>query len=42
MCVFDGKSPLIKEESVEKRKEIIELSKEKCEQLKNTNNEMGL
>ena len=39
VCVFDGKSPLIKEESVEKRKEIIELSKEKCEQLKNTNNE---
>jgi 5'-3' exonuclease len=39
VCVFDGKSPLLKEESVEKRKEIIEISKEKCEQLKTNSNE---
>ncbi len=30
VCVFDGKSPFIKELTVEKRKEIIEHSKEKC------------
>lgn len=39
ICVFDGKSPLLKSEVVEKRKELIELSKEKCETLKNNNNE---
>jgi flap endonuclease-1 len=32
--VFDGKSPLIKSDSLEKRREIIELSREKCENLK--------
>jgi len=33
ICVFDGKSPLIKSEAVEKRREIIEHSREKCEEL---------
>jgi flap endonuclease-1 len=37
VCVFDGKSPLIKSELIEKRREIIETSKEKCEELKKNN-----
>lgn len=39
ICVFDGKSPLIKLESIEKRRDIIETSREKCEQLKKLNEE---
>lgn len=39
VCVFDGKSPLIKSESIEKRRELIEISKEKCEELKKNNEE---
>jgi len=37
ICVFDGKSPLIKSVAVEKRREIIETSREKCEKLKKNN-----
>ncbi len=33
ICVFDGKSPLLKAESIEKRRELIENSKEKCEEM---------
>ena len=41
ICVFDGKSPLIKSESIEKRRELVELSKEKCEELKKNNEANG-
>ena len=37
ICVFDGKSPLLKSDVIEKRKEQVELSKEKCEELKKIN-----
>jgi 5'-3' exonuclease len=36
--VFDGRSPLIKENVVEKRKDIIKNSKQKCDQLINSGN----
>lgn len=39
VCVFDGKSPLSKTEAIEKRREIIENSREKCEELKKNNEE---
>jgi flap endonuclease-1 len=39
ICVFDGKSPLIKSDSVEKRRELVELSRERCEELKKMNEE---
>ena len=35
ICVFDGKSPLLKAHAVEKRKEYICASKQKCDKLKN-------
>ena len=35
VCVFDGKSPILKANAVEKRKEYIEISKKKCEIFKN-------
>jgi 5'-3' exonuclease len=35
ICVFDGKSPELKKDSVEKRKQIAEMADEKCKQLMN-------
>lgn len=37
ICVFDGKAPIIKEETIEKRKDIVENSFEKCIKLKENN-----
>lgn len=37
ICVFDGKAPIIKEETIEKRKDVIENSIEKCVKLKENN-----
>ncbi len=34
ICIFDGKSPSAKSESIGKRRELIELSKERCEELR--------
>ena len=38
ICIFDGKSPEIKKESVEKRKLIIEIAEQKCKEIINTEN----
>jgi flap endonuclease-1 len=37
ICVFDGKAPITKEETIEKRKDNIENSFEKCNKLKENN-----
>jgi 5'-3' exonuclease len=37
ICVFDGKAPITKEETIEKRKENIEINFEKCNKLKEIN-----
>ena len=37
ICVFDGKAPNSKEETIEKRKENIEINIEKCNKLKENN-----
>lgn len=37
VCVFDGKAPDIKEETIDKRKEITENSLDKCKKLKDQN-----
>jgi len=35
ICIFDGKSPLLKEETIEKRKETSEEAKRKCDEMIN-------